>query len=508
MFPKGGVVPHNRRNGEIHEGGRRLERDDRRWLNTVSSFLPTDRILTDQGELALYDCDGLALHRATPGGVLLLENRSEVTGVITACAEFGVPFVPRGAGTGLSGGAVPLDRAWILDVTRMNRILSIDPIDRVAQIEPGVVNFDLDQAASEHRLRYAPDPSSQRACTLGGNIAENSGGPHCFRHGMTTRHILEIEVVLPDGQLTKLGEPCLGLSGPDSRGLFVGSEGTLGVVVAATVSLIPRPPTIRTFLSSYGSMAAACQTVARIIAAGGRPAALEILDRRTIAAVEASVFRAGYPLEAEAVLLIETEGTHQEVEEETDLVRSACSAESALAFEEADDEESRARLWRGRKGAFGAMGRIDRDLYVLDGVVPRSQLAKVIEQIAEIGEKHQLVLSNVFHAGDGNLHPNISFDARNREQCARVIEAGHEILEVCVEAGGTLSGEHGIGIEKRDAMHLVFTEDELETQRKLRNALDPDRLANPRKLLPSGRGCVEAGFRGAGYAAQVQRIIS
>jgi glycolate oxidase subunit GlcD len=486
---------------------RRPNRNDAALAVALRRVLPRRRILTDPGELSLYDTDGLSLHRATPGGVLLLESAAEVIGAMRACSAAGIPYVPRGAGTGLSGGAVPLDRAWLLDVTRMNRILEIDPLDRVARVEPGVVNLDLDRAAAAHGLRYAPDPSSQQACTIGGNIAENSGGPHCFRHGMTTRHVHSLEVVLPPGRCVTLGHRSGTTTGPDDRGLFVGSEGTLGVVVEATVALGPRPERVRTFLASFSSLGASCRAVSRIIASGARPAALEILDRFTIAAVEASVFRAGYPTDAEAVLLVEGEGSAAEIEEETRAVRDACEAEGSLRFEEAEDPEARARLWRGRKGAFGAMGRVARDLYVLDGVVPRRKLAEVIEAIGEIGRRHRLRLSNVFHAGDGNLHPNISFDSRDREESARVLAAGEEILRLCVAAGGTLSGEHGIGIEKRDHMSLVFSDEEIETQRQMRDAIDPDRLANPGKVFPGGRGCVEAGFRGAGHAERSDRIL-
>ncbi len=486
---------------------REPKRIDSALIAVLRRFLPRDRILTDPGELALYDTDGLALHRGTPGGVLLLENSDEVASAVLACRGKGVPFLPRGAGTGLSGGAVPLDRAWLLDVTRLDRILEIDTLDRIARIQPGVVNLDLDVAAGAHGLRYAPDPSSQRACTLGGNIAENAGGPHCFRHGMTTRHILELQVILPDGTRTTLGDRSGSVDGPDDRGLFVGSEGTLGIVVEATVALVRRPECVRTFLASFSSLTASCRAVARIIASGTRPAALEVLDRQTIAAVEASVFRAGYPSDADAVLLVEGEGSAAEIAEETRAIRDACEAEGAIAFEEAEDSESRARLWRGRKGAFGAMGRIARDLYVLDGVVPRRRLAEVVDAIAEIGRRHRLRLSNVFHAGDGNLHPNISFDSRDPDETSRVVAAGAEILRLCVAAGGALSGEHGIGIEKREFMGLMFTEEELETQRRVRQAIDPLGLANPGKILPGGRGCVEAGHRGPGHADRTERII-
>ncbi len=470
----------------------------------LRQLIPRKRILTDEDECRLYDCDGLTLHRGVTPGVLLLENENEVVEVVKVFSASGVPFVARGAGTGLSGGAVPLEGAWVLDVHRMRRIIEMNPLDRTAVIEPGVINLDLDKAASVHGLRFAPDPSSQRACTVGGNIAENSGGPHCFLHGMTTRHILSVRTVLSDGTVLDLDRDDGGI---DWRGAFIGSEGTFGITVRATVRLIPRPAGVRTFLISYRSLEASCEAVASIIARGLRPAALEILDRATIQAVEASVFRAGYPEDAEAVLLVELEGLPKALEEATAEVRDACLSPSAIDFEEADDEASRERLWRGRKGAFGAMGRIASDLYVLDAVVPRTRLAEAISGIQKIGLEHGVHLSNVFHAGDGNLHPNISFDAADPEQRQRVLAAGDAILRWCVGLGGTLSGEHGIGIEKQDHMHLVFSEEQMESQRLLRKAVDVQGLANPGKILPTGRGCVEAGFRGAGHLHRTEQIL-
>ena len=369
------------------------------------------------------------------------------------------------------------------------------------------MNLDLDRAAGRHGLRYAPDPSSQKACTLGGNFAENSGGPHCFLHGMTTRYVLSMDVVLPDGREVTLGSETGEWIGEDWRGVFVGSEGTLGITVQATVALIPQPEAIRTSLAAFASLSAACHAVSEMIAAGARPAALEVLDRLTIEAVESSVFRAGYPREASAVLLIEQEGSPHEIAADSETIERCCRAHEPLSFEVAETEADRTRLWRGRKGAFGAMGRIDTDLYVLDGVVPRQRLAEVIERVQEIGRRHQVRLSNVFHAGDGNLHPNLSFDGRDPDARQRVLDASREILEVCVEVGGTLSGEHGIGLEKKEFMPLVFDANDLATQRALRDAIDPNGLANPGKILPSGRGCVEGGFRGAAHRQRTERVL-
>ncbi|MCA8960148.1 MAG: FAD-binding protein [Planctomycetes bacterium] len=469
--------------------------------------LPGDRILTDPGEIALYDADGLMLHRRTPGGVVLVRSREEALAVLRILHRQRVPFVPRGAGTGLSGGAVPLDDAWVVDVHRMRRVLHLDPVDRFARVEPGVINLDLDHAAAAHGLRYAPDPSSQKVCTIGGNVAENSGGPHCFLHGMTSRHVLGVTFALPDGEVIELGGPPGTATGIDWRGLFIGAEGTFGITLEAVLQLVARPEVVRTYLAAFPTLVGACHTVSRIIREGLQPGALEILDRLTIRAIEDSVFRAGYPTDAEAVLLLELEGTAECVEYEAPLVEAACRAEGCLTLEEADDEEGRQRLWRGRKGAFGAMGRLGRDLYVLDGVVPRSRLAEVIEEVQRIGERYAVRLSNVFHAGDGNLHPNISFDSRDPDETARVQHAGREILELCVEVGGTLSGEHGIGLEKREFMPWVFDEDDLATQLAVRDAIDPRRLSNPGKIFPTGRSCTESGVRTAEHADRVERLL-
>lgn len=470
--------------------------------------LPPGSVLTDPEEIRLYDSDALLIHRSCPGGVIVARDRDAIRASLEILDRHRVPFVPRGAGTGLSGGAVPLDDAWVIDVRAMRRILELDPIDRYAVVEPGVVNAHLDRAAGEHSLRFAPDPSSQQVCTLGGNVAENAGGPHCFLHGMTTRHILGLTVLGADGRELCFGGRPGHVDDVDWRGVFIGSEGTLGVVVEVIVALVPRPESIRTSLASFGQLTDACHAVADIIARGLRPAALEILDRLTIAAVEASVFRAGYPRDAEAVLLIEQEGPEAECLSEVDAIRTACFAHGALGFEEAEDDAHRQRLWQGRKGAFGAMGRIDRDLYVMDGVVPRRELAAVVERIQAVAARTGLTLTNVFHAGDGNLHPNISFDARDPRVVERVLAAGHEILKICVDAGGTLSGEHGIGLEKRDLMPLVLSDDDLAAQRLLRQALEPTGRANPGKVLPSQRHCTETGFRDRRHALRARQILS
>ncbi|NNE44669.1 MAG: FAD-binding protein, partial [Gemmatimonadetes bacterium] len=346
------------------------------------------------------------------------------------------------------------------------------------------INVRLTEAVAPEGLHYAPDPSSQTACTIGGNVAENSGGPHCLKYGVTSDHILGAEVVLPDGSVVRLGGPLPDPAGLDLTPLFIGTEGTFGIVTEVTVRLTPNPQTVRTFLTIFDTMAAACRTVTEITRAGILPVALEILDRRTIRAVEASVFAAGYPEDAAAVLLIELDGLEAGMDDDEAAILRIVNDNRPLEVRSARDAEERVKLWKGRKGAFGAMGRVNTDLYVLDGVVPRTALEETLEKIYEIADRYGVMVSNVFHAGDGNLHPNISYDGRNAEQTGRVLAAGREMLEACVAAGGSISGEHGIGTEKREFMPLLFDENDLELQRGLRDAIDPRGLANPGKIFP------------------------
>jgi glycolate oxidase subunit GlcD len=453
-------------------------------FDELARRLPRDRFITDPSELAVYECDALPVHRRAPDAVALCSSREDVIKCVRWCAERGIPFVPRGAGTGLSGGATPIHGGLVLDLNRMNRILRIDPENRFAVVEPGVINVRLTEAAAPHRLHYAPDPSSQTACTIGGNVAENSGGPHCLKYGVTSDHILALEVVLSDGTTARLGSPLAWPGGPDLVGLFVGSEGTFGVVTEVTVRLTPTPEAVRTFLAIFDSMAAACRTVTEITRAGILPVALEILDRRTVRAVEASVYAAGYPENADAVLLIELDGFAAGMDDDEERITRIVEAQRPIAFRSARDPVERTKLWKGRKGAFGAMGRVDTDLYVLDGVVPRTALEATLTRVYEIADRHGVRVSNVFHAGDGNLHPNISYDGRDAEETARVLAAGREMLEACVAAGGSISGEHGIGTEKREFMTMLFGEDDLELFAAVRGAFDPSGLCNPGKVLP------------------------
>jgi glycolate oxidase subunit GlcD len=450
-------------------------------------------------ELLVYEADGLTHHSARPCAVVLPEDASQVAAIVRTCREHGVAFVPRGAGTGLSGGALALSGGVVIECARMNRILSVDPENRLAVVQPGVVNAELSRAVARHGLFYAPDPSSQAACTIGGNVAENAGGPHTLKYGTTTNHVLALEMVLPDGERVRLGSASGFCEAYDLVGAVVGSEGTLGVVTEITVRLTELPECVETLLALYPDVVSACRAVSAIIASGLVPSALEIVDRRTIAAIEASVYAAGLPTDVGAVLLIELDGPRAAVAGQTARARELAAAAGASRVDVARDAAERQRFWRARKGAFGAMGRLAPDLYVHDAVVPRPKLPEILERVCEIGDRYGLRLSNVFHAGDGNLHPNISFDRRDPDELARVVRAGEEILRVCVEAGGVISGEHGIGTEKREYMQLLFSDADLSAMRRLRAAFDPDQMCNPGKIFPTTRFCVEANPKARGY---------
>jgi glycolate oxidase subunit GlcD len=446
-----------------------------------------------------YQADGLTLVTGSALAIAFPLTSEGVAGLVRACCEAGLPYVARGAGTGLSGGATPIDGGLVIECSRMNRILSIDAVNRTATVQPGLVNAHLSRQVAALGLHYAPDPSSQSACTIGGNIAENSGGPHTLKYGTTSPHVLAIEVVLPDGSVCWLGRPDGHCVGYDLRGAFVGSEGTLGIVTQATLRLVPLPETVCTLLAPFGDLVSACEAVSAIIAAGIVPAALELLDDRTIDAVEASVYAAGYPRDARAVLLVELDGLPVGVAEERARVEALCAERGALNVRVARDEAERLAFWRGRKGAFGAMGRLAPDLYVHDAVVPRTRLPDVVAQINAAAQRYGVRIANILHAGDGNLHPNISFDRRDAEELERVRRIGAEILEICIAAGGVLSGEHGIGLEKRDYMHLLFSEVDLEPMRWLHDAFDPDDRCNPGKMIPQPRACTESNPRHREY---------
>jgi len=470
-------------------------------LRTLRGIVGPAHCLVREGELFAYECDGLTLEPQRPLAVLLPSTTEEVAGIVRACRAHDVAFVPRGAGTGLSGGAQAVDRSVLIECSRVDRVLEVDAGNRLAVVQPGVVNADLSTAVASLGLFYAPDPSSQQACTIGGNVAENSGGPHTLKYGTTTNHVLALEMVLPDGETVRLGNRVGESIGYDLVGAVVGSEGTLGIVTEVTVRLSPIPAGVETMLAIFDDVVAACRAVGRVIRSGVVPAAMEIVDRRTIEAVEASVYAAGLPKDAGAVLIVELDGAPVGLPSQIDVIRTACEAEGCRAIERARDEAERKRFWRARKGAFGAMGRLAPDLYVHDAVVPRVHLPAILERVCEIADRHRLKLANVFHAGDGNLHPNICFDKRDPDELSRVMRAGREILEACTAVGGVITGEHGVGVEKRDFIHLVFSDEDLEPMFRLRAAFDPEGVCNPGKLIPTTRSCAESNPKARGYDA-------
>jgi glycolate oxidase subunit GlcD len=459
-------------------------------LDALSGIVGPRWVRHRKAELTTYAMDGLPTHESLPGAVVMPASRAEVVQVVRLLHLLQLPFVARGAGTGLSGGALADPGTVLLALTRMNRILRVDRTARRAVIQPGVVNARLSEAVAPLGLQYVPDPSSQAACTVGGNVAENAGGPHCLKYGVTTNHVVELEVVLPDASVVRLGSPQGDPWGPDLVGLFVGSEGMFGIATEITVRLEPIPAAVRTMLADFASVRAASEAVSAIIASGVVPAALEMMDQACVQAVEASIYAAGYPTDAAAVLLAEVDGTPEQVEAEAMLVEEILRARGARGVRSASSPADRARLWQGRKKAFGAMGRIAPDLAVQDAVVPRSALPDILDRIADIRQRYALSISNVFHAGDGNLHPNISFDRRDPALAARVREASREIMAVCVAAGGSITGEHGVGNDKMEYMPWIFDAETLGAMQAVRRVFDPDERCNPGKMLPE-RACRE-----------------
>ncbi len=434
-------------------------------------------------ELAAYDADGLPGYRARPQLAVFPGTRNEVIAVVRALAAARMPFVPRGAGTGLSGGALANDIV-LVGLNRLSRILEVDPVNRIARVEPGVVNARLSRAVAPHGLQYAPDPSSQSVCTIGGNVAENAGGPHCLKYGVTLNHIVECEVVLPNGDVTRLGSAFGESDGYDLLGVFVGSEGCFGIATEITVRLVPLPDRVYTLLADFPSVNAAARAVSAIVATGIVPAALEMMDNATIRAVEASVYAAGYPVDAAAILLCEVDGIAAGLEEDVAIMRECCMRSGARGVRIATEDAERARLWQGRKKAFGAMGRIAPALVVQDAVVPRTKLPEVLAAIGAIGVAHGVQVCNVFHAGDGNLHPNIPYDASDAEASARVHAAMSQIMQACIDIGGTITGEHGVGLDKLPYMESLFDAESLATMCRVREAFDPEKRANPGKVIP------------------------
>ncbi len=443
-------------------------------------------VLHHPEDLLVFEYDA-TIERALPQAVVFPNTAEEVSAVVKVVGRHGLPVIPRGAGTGLSGGAIPVVGGVVVVLTRMKRILEVDAPNRLAVVEPGLVNLELSKALAPLGLYYAPDPSSQRACTIGGNVAENAGGPHCLASGVTTNHILGLEVVLANGDVLWVGGKTRDVPGYDLTGLLVGSEGTLVIVTKVAVRLMRLPEATRTLLAIFNELDRASEAVSSIIGHGIVPAALEMIDREVIQAVEPAL-HVGYPLDAEAVLLIELDGLREAVVEESEAVRSICQEMGAREVRLAEEAAERERLWAGRKESISALGRLAPNYYVLDGTVPRSRLPQVLRQVNDVGRRRGFRIANVFHAGDGNLHPNILFDEREPGVTERVVEAGREIMRLCVEAGGTITGEHGIGMEKRAFMPWIFSEVDIAAMSRLKTAFDAGGLFNPSKLFPAAEG--------------------
>ncbi|MEU4427737.1 FAD-linked oxidase C-terminal domain-containing protein [Actinoplanes sp. NPDC024001] len=452
--------------------------------------LAPEQVLTDRQQLRTYECDGLAHYKVIPALVVLPHTADQVAAVVRACAGAGVPFVARGSGTGLSGGALPHADGVLIVTSQLRDIVEMRPEDERAVVQPGVINLQVTQAATPFGYYYAPDPSSQQICSIGGNVAENSGGAHCLKYGFTTNHVTGLRVVTPDGEQTQLGGAAPDTPGYDLLGAFVGSEGTLGIATEVTVRLTRLPETVRTLLAAFASTDQAGAATSAIIAAGVVPAAIEMMDVLSIEAAEAAV-RCGYPAGAGAVLIVELDGPAAEVEAQFAEVTRLCDEAGAFETRVAADDAERALIWRGRKSAFAAVGRISPDYIVQDGVIPRTALPEVLRRINEVAEEHGVRVANVFHAGDGNLHPLVLFDAGVPGETERAETVSGAILDLCIEHGGSITGEHGVGVDKARYMPRMFSDTDLDTMQLVRCAFDPDGLANPGKVFPTPRLCGE-----------------
>ncbi len=473
--------------------------DKPKIVKQLESIVGKENVLYRKEDIIVYEQDAFVMS-ALPDFVVFPSKASDVSDIVKLANKENIPIVPRGAGTGISGGAIPVSGGIMVSLTRMNRILDIDLKNHLAVVEPGVVNLELTRAVAPYGFFYAPDPSSQMVCTIGGNVAENAGGIHCVAYGATTNHIMGLEVVLPDGEIMGIGGKSLDTPLYDLVGVIVGSEGTLGIVTKITLRLMRRPEAVGTMVAIFDSIDDAGQTVADIIENGIIPAALEMMDRLSIRAVE-EAFHAGYPMDAEAVLLIELEGLRETLQRSFPLIRDLCIKNRARDVRIAETEKERQLLWKGRKSVAGAVGKIRPNQYTQDGVVPRPMLPDVLRKVIEIGKKRSLLIANIAHAGDGNLHPLILFDPREPGELERVIEAGGEILKLCVEAGGTITGEHGIGIEKNKYMSWLFTEDDIKAMERIKDTFDPRGLFNPGKVFPTPKGCRELRVRPVGAAS-------
>ncbi|MGH9163526.1 MAG: FAD-linked oxidase C-terminal domain-containing protein [Vicinamibacteraceae bacterium] len=451
-------------------------------LESLARLYPPPRFLTRPGGLLPYESDGLTVFRARPRAVVLPESREEVIETVRLCHRAKIPFVARGSGTSLSGGALPHTEGIVIALNRLNRVIEVDPVDRVAVVEPGVINLDVSGAAAPYGLYYAPDPSSQPVCTIGGNVAFNSGGAHCFKYGMTLNHVLGLEVVLPDANVVTMGGRSLELAGPDLVGAYVGSEGLFGITLEITLRLLPRPECYRTVLAAYRSLEAAGDAVSHVVGSGLLPGAMEIMDSLAIEAAEAAV-HAGYPTDAAAILIVELEGEAIVVDADLAQLMPLISASGAYETRLAQDDQERMRIWKGRKSTFSAIGRLSPDFIVQDGVVPRTRLGEALAQIERLSREYGLRVANVFHAGDGNLHPLIMFDGREAGALDRAEALAGEILRLCIALGGSITGEHGVGMEKRQFLDEMYGEADLACMKRLRHAMDPLEIANRGKMF-------------------------
>ena len=461
-------------------------------VDALRQFIPGESVLFDEEDLRPYECDGLSAYRAMPLIVVLPETIEQVQRTLILCHTNQVPVVARGAGTGLSGGALPHEQGVLLSLAKFKNIININPKRRIARVQPGVRNLAISQAADQYGLYYAPDPSSQIACTIGGNVAENSGGVHCLKYGLTVHNIQQLKIITIEGELLTIGGSGLDSPGYDLLALMTGSEGMLGVIVEVTVKLLPKPERAQVLLAAFDDVVKAGKAVGNIIAAGIIPAGLEMMDRLAIRAAEDFV-HAGYPLDAEAILLCELDGTNEEVSEHVLKVREVLQHSGATEVRTAKDDAERLVFWAGRKAAFPAVGRLSPDYYCMDGTIPRKQLPRVLKVMADLSKEYELPVANVFHAGDGNLHPLILYDANIPGELERTEEFGGKILELCVEVGGTITGEHGVGMEKINQMCVQFNSLELQQFHAVKAAFDPDGLLNPGKAVPTLHRCAEFG---------------
>ncbi len=464
------------------------------FIATLRKMVGEESVLTEPAELRTYDCDAYTLDKARPAAVVLPDSTEEVAQIVRLCNQYKVYFVARGAGTGLSGGAMAMADGIIIETARMNRILEVDWVNRRVVAQAGCVNLAVSRAVAEDGLHFAPDPSSQGVSTIGGNVSENSGGPHTLKYGVTTNHVTGIKLVLPSGEVADLGGKCEVCNGYDLVGLITGSEGTLGVITEVTLKLTPLPVSVRTMLAIFDSVDSATQTVSDIIAAGIIPAAIEMMDATITLAVE-QAFHMGFPLDAGALLLIEVDGAEAGLDEDADAVAAICQRNGAREIRRAADSKERDLLWKARKKGVGAAGRLAPSVVTQDGVIPRSKLPEVFREITAIASRNQVRIGNVFHAGDGNLHPCVMFDERDAEEVKRVLQANKEILELCIKVGGSITGEHGVGIEKVNFMPLLFSPVDLALMERIRSVFNPDDLCNPGKLLPTSKSCIETKWR-------------